>query len=328
MSAEDGAPGGPSQSALVPRGVRPIQKNGFSQLSGLLEWAEDEVAQNPAAASIALACVGAEEGDTVVVQKILPSKQDIDARSALIAAHVEAFYATAQGETEESPRSQTYMLVAYGKGKNDFLGRRKFTLHPPINRQLNAELEPPTEKGFHSLVTRWGDNSLRLSSANQQAVIDLLQSELERKERDLQSMRVYNKQLEDRRLDEFKITEELRSKALERELALKREARQDERLERLWRQVEGYVPLLVSKYTGTPLATLSSGAPAAPNASPIDRFATFFFGLTGDQKQQMLSVLSEPQQQEFMDILQALVAAKQEAEKAKEKAPAPPPAGA
>lgn len=249
-------------------------------------------------------CIADDQGGTTagIANKPIDKKIEPKKIEEVADSYAEYFYRSARSEVDCGAVPMKFTLVAYSANPRDPCEARKsFRLHPPLGNQIQAGDEPANALGLVSHSMRWGDAALRLLvSGNRQQIEDYRE--------DIENYRKHNKELLEERLIMLKEIETYRTQQLDRELAVKREQRQDDRIEKLWGMFEKMALLAAQKYG---LSVSPAGAvekPASAAMSPVQGFVHLFTTLKDEQKLTILNTLDDEQRTLFYESMQGFIA--------------------
>jgi len=252
-----------------------------------------------------------DEGSQLMTTRAVPKKLSEDEHENLAQDFAHLFYAEARQDVSTHQRAQRYYVIAFANG-DQVLCRFPLLLYPSVDRQLGAssESEPANATGLISHAMRHHEVGMRLALGHTNGLMERISEEN-------QQLRARCSQLEDKNFAMLEKHEALISKQFERDLAFQREKRQDERLERLFLQVEKIVPMIAAKYV--PQLTAASPTPDAAE-DPVAAIIHFFMGLSTKQKEDILAVLTEEQKGQFGSVIQGCITAMQQKQQTKGKA--------
>jgi len=203
--------------------------------------------------------------------------------------------------------TQRYQLQYYVGSNQTHQERISFHVHGPSleeSEEGGGMSEGPTKQGQISQQMRHNEGIMKISIGATTSMLQMMQ-------RENQELRSYVRQLEEQRLKNAEVYEELLSKKHERDLETRKQEASERRKEAILARVIPVIPLLINKVTGKNLlpegsmsGTPSSGANTPEAQSLVGKIKKIFEGLTYEQFEKFKESLGDEAVNELIAIYQ------------------------
>lgn len=170
-------------------------------------------------------------------QTLLTRKVNREELEDEIVSITDEFRETAQDHSAEASRTQRYQVVAYGE-QSEVIGTYTFRLRPNPDTIDPGESEPATSTGALAL-------SMRLTESYAKMTLAALGSLVGQQSEVIAQLSARNRHLEEKNIEGLELLETLMTSQNERDMALMKEAKKEERKDRLLTRGEQIVGQLL-----------------------------------------------------------------------------------